>query len=154
MTRPDQEALLKAIIATVVIMLALLFLMVMTNDANADTWDTSPATRGVNLDDIGACTKAFPVSEPCQGILMSYGMAMDCTLLKESRPLLIANYEAKLSAVKQMWVAVVAEKDKRIDALLKKPMPVSRWKKIWGRVEPVLWFAGGVVGGVLLGKIL
>ena len=153
MNRHQQDILLRAIIIAVFIILCLLFMFTMT-DANADTWDTSPATRGVNLDDIGACTKAFPVSEPCQGILMSYGMAMDCTLLKESRPLLIANYEAKLSAVKQMWVAVVAEKDKRIDALLKKPMPVSRWKKIWGRVEPVLWFAGGVVGGVLLGKIL
>ena len=153
MNRHQQDILLRAIIIAVFIILCLLFMLTVT-DANADTWDTSPATRGVNLDDIGACTKAFPVSEPCQGILMSYGMAMDCTLLKESRPLLIANYEAKLSAVKQMWVAVVAEKDKRIDALLKKPMPVSRWKKIWGRVEPVLWFAGGVVGGVLLGKIL
>ena len=153
MNRHQQDILLRAIIIAVFIILCLLFMFTMT-DANADTWDTSPATRGVNLDDIGACTKAFPVSEPCQGILMSYGMAMDCTLLRESRPLLIANYEAKLSAVKQMWVAVVAEKDKRIDALLKKPMPVSRWKKIWGRVEPVLWFAGGVVGGVLLGKIL
>jgi len=133
----------------------ILFVALMTpRDTVADTWDTSPAARGVNLDDIGACTKAFPVSDPCLGILTPYGMAMEYTLLKEGRPLLLAHHAAKLAAIENMWTAIVAEKDKRIDSLMKKPMPVSKWKRFWDKAEPVLWFAGGVAGGVLLGKIL